>query len=309
LNRSAVADPHFPWPGSTHENRAASARRHRRAQLVPREPRGAAEHIELTSAVVPVQRVAREQVVVVDVVQHAASRVTRRGDRANTRGDVGDVEPADEVGRERRGDGVGLMDPHACAEPLGVALRVGDVVAMRQQDVCDPALCLERVGERGDPPRRIDEQVALVADDEVAVRAEGRLVVVPAQMDACGERPGERARRRAASRDRADGLGRAGERGAPHRRLFVARRRLPRDDGQAFVVGLDQTGRVVPSDVAVDATRVAEPVAGDVVRVTLVEARHDPSVRTAVCTECAGVQVARLPRDRNDARGAAPRTA
>ncbi len=97
-----------------------------------------ANDVETAAVAVDVQRVAGEQQVVVDVEHDAAPRVPGRRDEAHTVGHVDGLVAVDDIGGERRRGGVVGVDPDAGAELSGIALGVGDVVTMGQQDVLEP---------------------------------------------------------------------------------------------------------------------------------------------------------------------------
>src|SRR5579872_1403750 len=64
------------------------------------------------------------------------------------------------------------MDDAAARETRGILFRFGDIVAMRQENVCDAAEVLEPVDEMRKKFRRVNEPVALGTHDEITVAAE-----------------------------------------------------------------------------------------------------------------------------------------
>jgi hypothetical protein len=75
------------------------------------------------------------------------------------------------AGREARGRPIGFVNPHPRAEGLRIALGVGDVVAMGEQNMREPAPPGERFDDCARPARRIDHGVAALAPDQEGVSA------------------------------------------------------------------------------------------------------------------------------------------
>src|SRR5437660_282910 len=75
------------------------------------------------------------------------------------------------------------MNDAAAAEMLGVALGIGHVVSMGQEDVTDAAKRFQLPHERRDKLRRVDQPVARGVAKEVAVAAIGLGRVVAAIED------------------------------------------------------------------------------------------------------------------------------
>ena len=118
------------------------------------------EDVQLEPAVVPVQRVAGEEPPVVDVEDDRALGVARHRDGDGPRRDghrVGAVEDHRGVGSGVR---VGGMDPHLCAVVLGPPVGVGNVVAMTEQHVPNPAEVVDSFGEAAQVAGRVDHEVA-----------------------------------------------------------------------------------------------------------------------------------------------------
>ena len=149
------------------------------------------------------------------------------------------------------------------AEVLGVAVGVGHVVPVRQEDVGDAAQRLEPPHERGDELRRVDQPVARGVPDEVAVAAVRLRRVVAAVVDRLldGEREVVHHGLHVVVAEAADGPGGAGRRGPARRRRRSAAATgwaLTKDVSGAFA----EDGRGdLPAGVAVDAGRVHEEVA------------------------------------------------
>jgi hypothetical protein len=64
------------------------------------------------------------------------------------------------------------VDRDLGAEVLGVAVGVGDVVAVGEEDDVDPAELGHRVDDLTGPAGCVDHEVRVVADDQVRVRTE-----------------------------------------------------------------------------------------------------------------------------------------
>ena len=170
---------------------------------------------------VPVQRVAGEQPLVVDVEHHVTRRVARSRHRHDTRRD-GDRLGATEDGRGvRRGVGVGLVDPHVGSEPVGPAVGVGDIVAVGQQHVAEAPEVVDVLRQLPSEPRRVGHQVPVGANQEVRVRPERRPGVVAQRVHARRQLERECRLRRAAGPDGSDRLCGTGDRRPPQLRLLV----------------------------------------------------------------------------------------
>jgi hypothetical protein len=78
------------------------------------------------------------------------------------------------------------MDPHTCSESLSVPVRVSDVVAVTEQHMRYSAKVRESIDEARGIPRRIDQKIAFLAHDKVAVSSKGGLGVVTAKVHAVG---------------------------------------------------------------------------------------------------------------------------
>jgi hypothetical protein len=76
------------------------------------------------------------------------------------------------------------MNPRPRRESCGVLVGVADVVAMRQKDSGDSSMLLEKILETSDVARRIDEQIALAALDEVRMRSVRGARIEPASENA-----------------------------------------------------------------------------------------------------------------------------
>jgi len=153
-----------------------------------------------------------------------------------------------------------VMDPDARAEPIGVFPSVCHVVLVGEKDMRDAAGVVEPLYEFGRMARRINEEVASRARDEVRVRAEGRARIEPTAPHAIGDplrkdrRLWPRLPRFAAYR-----RGWAHEYRTPGRKLFLGCRRLPRED--TFAVSLDDEIRCnVARGATIDASGVDVPI-------------------------------------------------
>ena len=97
-----------------------------------------------------------------------------------------DVLAAHDVGGERSGISIFLMDPHTGVKPLGVASGVGHIISVGEQHVCHHPQFGERSTRRARVTGRIDQRFSCSRATKVAVGAEGRLVVVTAQVYVVG---------------------------------------------------------------------------------------------------------------------------
>jgi hypothetical protein len=78
------------------------------------------------------------------------------------------------------------MDPHTCGESLSIPVRVGHVVAVAEQYMGYSAKFRESIHEGFDVARRIDQKIAFLAEDEIAVSSKGGLGIVTAKVHAVG---------------------------------------------------------------------------------------------------------------------------
>ena len=232
----------------------------RLGQLLPRVPARVAKRGEPAALLAPGERVAGEEVAVLEEVDHASPGVPGCRDRAKRITDLQFLVPLDAVRRAGRCPSVVLVDPHASAERFGILVCVRDVVLVRKQDVRDAARALEELLQLARIARRIDEQVTLGPHDEVGMRAVGILRVEAAAVDAGRQLLGEDSVRAGLLRLAAHRRRRAHQHRAPGLHFLFGVRRLARED--AFVAALDdQAGCHVARRGAVDARRVDVPVA------------------------------------------------
>src|SRR5206468_12608834 len=126
-----------------------------------------------------------------------------------------------------RGGTIVLVHPDPGPEMPGITVRIGDIVAMRKQDIGDAAKVLEFSGQRVDVPRRIDEQVAFVARSEIRMRPKRRACVVPATIESRRELLRKQTRRLGAMALCADGRRRAQKHRTPRSEFLLFVRGLP----------------------------------------------------------------------------------
>ena len=209
------------------------------------------------------------------MVQHAASGMARHGEGDDRVGDRCRFGSLDDPPGVRCGVPVVGVNPDLSPEVLGVALGVGDVVAMAQQDLGQPAEGLDRFDDLPRPPGGVDHEVPARPPGEVRVGAERRTGVVAEPVDAVAEILGEDRRFGSSQRlvpDRASG---ADQDGPPGHLDLVRRLGLP-DEERDPVGGVanDQAGGHLPGGVAVDAPGVDEPLARCPLGVAILEPGH-----------------------------------
>jgi hypothetical protein len=71
------------------------------------------------------------------------------------------------VGRVRRSAAIVVMDPNARTKPLGVLVRICDIVSVRKENVDDATGGVEPIHQLRGKARRVDEQVATWMRDEI----------------------------------------------------------------------------------------------------------------------------------------------
>ena len=155
--------------------------------------------------------------------------MARDGDRKQSFANFRGLAAPQQIGRVGCGAGIVLVYPDPRVEMLRVATSVGDIVLVGEQDVAHASEVFQLPDELADVSRRIDEQIAFGASDEVGVRAERGLRVVAAAVDARCELVREKIGRLRPMAFGADGRGRADEHRAPRSALFFLVRGLPRE--------------------------------------------------------------------------------
>jgi len=145
---------------------------------------------------------------------------------------------------------------------LGVALGVGDVVAVAEQHVVDAAETLQRCDHLAGPAGSVDHQVRAGAAHEIGVRAERRPGVVPEAVHLVAEVLGEHRHVRPLQGRVADRTGWAHHDRPPGHLDLVGSLGLANEDRVAVAsVAHHQTRSNLPCRVAVDAATVDEPLA------------------------------------------------
>ncbi len=265
-----------PWPGSTQAKRwGLAARRPSDSVWADHECQHApSKRDQIPAFVAPRQRVAREQVALLEQEEHRTLGVTRHRDGNEAGLDLGVAETLDQVGRARGGRPVVVVDPHPGAEAVSPAGRVSHVVAVGQNHVGDAPHRPDRPGERLGEARRIHHHVAGGADRQPGGGAEGVLRAV-AQVEHTGpgfDLPGIQPPRAGLARQRPDRRGRARLRGQPRIHAGPGARLLG-DKGVPAGVA-EQVGCDLPAGPAIDAPGVDKPVAGGVGRMSEIGAGH-----------------------------------
>jgi hypothetical protein len=119
------------------------------------------------------------------------------------------------VGGEGGSVAVGVVNPYPGIEVLGVALGVGDVVPVSQQNVVDTASTFNRPDDGPVPMRGVDEGRVAGVREEPGVGPERAKVIGTAEKHAGRDLLGEDPGRRVTTAGGADRTGRAGQRSAP----------------------------------------------------------------------------------------------
>ncbi len=143
----------------------------------------------------------------------------------------------------------------------GIAVRIRNIVAMAEQDSGETAQLLDFVYELVDVTRRVDEQVAVAAPDQVGVRAIGGGRVVTAAVYAWRELLREQLRRLRAVTLAAYRRSWTCQHRAPGGDFFFLAGRLAGEHRFALAAN-DQPGRNVARSSAIDAAAIDVPVAG-----------------------------------------------
>src|SRR5260370_23465691 len=159
------------------------------------------------------------------------------------------------------------MNDAATAKMLGVALSIGHIVSVRQEDVANPAQRLQLLHQRRDELGRVDQPVASGVPNEVAVAAIRLGGVVAAVLDRLfkEEREVPHDRFRVVVTKAADRPGGAGQQGLQRLPPVGAGNRLGFDEGSFAGFTKDRKSDL-PTGIAVDAGRIHEEIARDVFR-------------------------------------------
>ena len=147
---------------------------------------------EVLLAYAPGERVAGEEHAIVEQVHDASARMSGHRNRDEAGRDLVRRLAFKEIGCVWCCRPVIVMDPDARAEPIGVFPSVCHVVLVGEKDMRDAAGVVEPLYELRRMARRINEEVAARARDEVRVRAEGRARIEPTAPHAVGGSPAER---------------------------------------------------------------------------------------------------------------------
>src|SRR5262249_40097341 len=157
--------------------------RQRARLLFPRVPAGVTERLQVVALEAPRERIAGEEIRRVEQEDDAAGRVPRNGNRYEPLADRERSRAGQQLRGKRGRVAILLVNPGPRAELLDEAVRVGHVVAMREQDIAYPAHLFESCHQITGEPRRVDEEVPGAASNEVRMRSEGRPRVVAATED------------------------------------------------------------------------------------------------------------------------------
>jgi hypothetical protein len=242
---------------------------HRPGLLSPRVPANRRRRVERVAVAPAPDVIAREEEAFPIEECHAAARMA--GDRDGKQvGRELDRVVALEARFHVPGPGIEIRhmkDALATEAPRKLGM-VGHVVAVREDHSSDAPECLEPIHERTPCPRRINEQIALVALDEIARRAERALGGIPAVVDAPVDEVGQRRHcvYETNLADAADRARRTRHDRHPGSQRLIGRGRLPPHDGLAEPLGAREDPWCEDAAcLAVDARIVDEQVAGYVV--------------------------------------------
>jgi hypothetical protein len=207
-----------------------------------------------------------------------AARVSGRGDELEIVVDTHRSRPRNDALDAARRGAVRLMHDAGAMEVRSKFGVVRNIIAMREEHKIYAAHFLDAFRERIVETRRIDEDVAALlrwAHDQVGPRAEARLRIESAIVNVIHDVNGKSldAGAGAAMGHSADGSGRARDKRHQCPMQFAGILRLMEDARFAAVVAKTR-GRNLAARVAIDATRVHEEFACNILRETFVNLRH-----------------------------------
>ena len=148
-------------------------------------------------------------------VEDASPGVAGHGEGNHARENGLLIVGGNHVGGEEGSVAIGVVNPYPRIEVLGVALGVGDVVAVSQQNVVDPASIFNRPDDDPVPMRGVDEERVAGMRDEPGVGAERAKVIGAAEKHAGRDLLGEDPGRGGTTAGGADRTGRTGQRSPP----------------------------------------------------------------------------------------------
>src|SRR3989442_4644041 len=234
--------------------------RQRPLQFAPGIPARLAERLQVLALVTPGQGIPGEQIRLLEQENHAAPRVPWDRDGKQALPNFCWLGTVQQVGRVWRGRTIILVDPHPRLEMPSVALGIGDIIAVRQQDIVYSTQVLKLLHQLVDVPRRVYEQIAFGSPDKVRVRSIRSGRVVTAAVNSRREFLRKKVRRRGAMALGADRRSRAHKHRTPSSEFLFFVRGLPREYGFSLVVD-DEARCDLARSGTVDAVVIDVPVA------------------------------------------------
>src|SRR6516165_7103191 len=144
----------------------------------PGEPAGVAEGSQILLVEAPGQGIAGKETMSVVEIGDAAPGMARDRDCQPAIIDAGSTLTLEDIRGEGCGIAVGHVNPDASPEMPGVALGIGHIIAMRQENIPQAAPRLDRRYEGSGPARRVDHGVGTPAANQERMSAIARLCIV-----------------------------------------------------------------------------------------------------------------------------------
>ena len=138
---------------------------------------------------VPPHMIAREQVTIIVKERQASLGVAGHGDDSELRHGINNIDATNDPFRTGHGFGVAFVNHARGAELVRVTRGIGNIVFVAQEDVSDTAQSFKRLDQVLEVPRAIDQPVALLVLDEIALcavrlfRGESAIVDTTFQME------------------------------------------------------------------------------------------------------------------------------
>ena len=245
--------------------------------LLPRIPAHRPRHPKGPIVFGP-QVVAGEEIRVIDEQRRAAAGVARNRNHDEARLELDGILPLDlPLDHPGPSGNVGAMQDPFATESIVQRFLIGDVVPMGEEKPARSAHRVDAIEERLRCARRVDDDVAALAHDEIAGRAVRRLRSQSEVVNGAVDVQRQRGQRVAdfPSLRAADGRRRAGHQ-RDQRVLALGRRGLPLHEGEPGPIRpRERRRRELPAGVAVDAGRIHEERPRGILRKTQVEPGHE----------------------------------